>query len=132
MGRVGRASDTFRMDQEPGTKDGPRTKAEGRRPDAAQRSAYHYRADVLSELERHGVRPTPRTPPELVHEFVSDLYRFELRVLRRRLLHHEFPKASYIDRVVQLRKKYPVISQKPWQWVEEEEQAHGTKNEDSL
>src|SRR2546425_8432693 len=43
---------------------------------------YRYRPEVLEELLEHGVRPTERTRPELVHEFVSDLYRFELRRLR--------------------------------------------------
>ena len=46
---------------------------------------FRYRADVLAELIRHGVRPTERTRPELAHEFVSDLYRWELRALRDRL-----------------------------------------------
>ena len=69
-------------------------------------------------LERHGAKPTPATPPALVHEYVSDLYRFELRRLRERLLRKEFPKAAYFSRVVDLRKQYPVISLKPWQWVE--------------
>jgi len=62
-----------------------------------------FRSDVLAELLRHGVRPTSSTRPELVHEFVSDLYRFELRRLRDRLRQHEFPKHEYFDRVVVLR-----------------------------
>ena len=47
---------------------------------------YRFRADVLEQLEKHGVRPTAATRPELVHEFVSDLYRYELRRLRDRLV----------------------------------------------
>src|SRR5687767_8848106 len=47
---------------------------------------YRYRADVLRQLSRHGVQPRPTTPPDLVHEFVSDLYRYELRRLRDRLV----------------------------------------------
>ena len=27
---------------------------------------YRYRVDVLAQLWRHGVHPTPHTPPELV------------------------------------------------------------------
>jgi hypothetical protein len=79
---------------------------------------FRYRPDVLAQLERHGVRPTPTTPPELVHEFVSDLYRYELRGLRGRLVRREIPKAGYRDRVVALRHAYPVLSLKPWQWLE--------------
>jgi hypothetical protein len=81
-------------------------------------TSYRYRQDVLDGLWRHGVQPTPDTPPELVHEFVSDLYRFELRRLRNRLVRREIQKQGYADRVIELRRKYPLISLKPWQWLE--------------
>jgi len=81
-------------------------------------SSYRYRADVLEQLWRHGVQPTSATPPELVHEFVSDLYRYELRRLRDRLVRGEIPKVGYYDRVVELRLKYPLVSLKPQQWLE--------------
>ena len=80
---------------------------------------YRYRADILEQLCRHGVKPTSSTPPELVHEFVSDLYRFELRRLRDRLVRKEIPKTSYFDRVVDLRRKYPLVSLKPQNFLEE-------------
>jgi hypothetical protein len=80
-------------------------------------TTYRYRSDVLEQLERHGVRPTSSTPPELVHEFVSDLYRFELRRLRDRLVRHEIPKDGYFDRVVALRRQYPLVSLKPHEWL---------------
>jgi hypothetical protein len=80
-------------------------------------TTYRYRADVLEQLERHGVRPTSSTRPDLVHEFVSDLYRYELRRLRDRLVRHEIPKVGYIDRVVALRRQYPLISLKPHDWL---------------
>ena len=79
--------------------------------------AYAYRADVLAALLEHGVRPTERTPPALVHEFVSDLYRHELRRLRDRLRAGEFPKREYFGRVVALRKRYAVISLPPAEWL---------------
>jgi hypothetical protein len=81
-------------------------------------TAYRYRREVLEALWRHGVQPTPNTRPELVHEFVSDLYRFELRRLRDRLVRREIQKQGYADRVIELRRKYPLISLKPWEWVE--------------
>ena len=81
-------------------------------------SSYRYRADVLEQLWRHGVQPTAGTRPELVHEFVSDLYRYELRRLRDRLVRGEIPKVGYYDRVVELRLKYPLVSLKPHEWVE--------------
>lgn len=79
---------------------------------------YIYRAEIRAALLAHGVRPSARTPPELVHEFVSDLYRFELRRLRDRLLRHEFPKRDYAARVVALRDRYRIISLRPREWIE--------------
>jgi hypothetical protein len=78
---------------------------------------YVYREDVLAQLLAHGVRPTADTPPDLVHEFVSDLYRFEIRRLRASLVNREIPREGYADRVIVLRRKYPLISLKPWQWL---------------
>ena len=48
-----------------------------------------------------------------MHEFVSDLYRYELRRLRGRLVRGEIPRIGYYDRVVALRRKYPLVSLKP-------------------
>lgn len=88
-------------------------------PSPDQLSTYRFRADVLEQLARHGVRPTSSTRPELVHEFVSDLYRYELRRLRDRLVRGDIPKAGYVDRVVALRRQYPLVSLKPGQWLED-------------
>jgi hypothetical protein len=79
---------------------------------------YTYRPEILAALLRHGVRPTSATRPALVHEFVSDLYRYELRRLRDRLRHREFPKHEYFGRVVELRKRYRVISMRASEWTE--------------
>jgi hypothetical protein len=79
---------------------------------------HRYRADVLARLETHGIRPRPTTRPELVREYVNDLYRYEIRRLRARLLRGEFPKVTYLGRVVELRQKYSVLALKPFQFVE--------------
>jgi len=79
---------------------------------------YAYRQHILDQLAGHGVRPSDRTPPELVHEFVSDLYRYELRRLRGRLLDKQFPKPEYYARVVAVRNRYRVIALKPHEWLE--------------
>jgi hypothetical protein len=89
-----------------------------RRGHAAAVTTYRYRADVLEQLSRHGIRPTSSTRPEVVHEFVSDLYRFELRRLRDRLMRKEILKVGYYDRVVDLRRKYPLVSLKPREFLE--------------
>ena len=80
--------------------------------------AHRYRPDVLEQLWLHGVQPRPATPPALVFEFVNDLYRYELRRLRGRLVRGEIPKAGYYDRVVDLRRRYPLVSLKAHLWVE--------------
>jgi hypothetical protein len=80
-------------------------------------TAYDYRPDVLRELEKHGVRPRRTTRPALVHEFVSDLYRFELRRLRGRLLRREVSKEEYAGRVIDLRRKYPLVSLPARYWT---------------
>ena len=79
---------------------------------------YRYRPEVIEELWRHGVHPTPTTPPRLVYEFVNDLYRFELRRLRDRLIRKEIPRAGYYERVVELRRRYPLVSFRAESWVE--------------
>ena len=79
---------------------------------------YRYRLEVIDQLWHHGVHPTADTPPQLVYDFVNDLYRYELRRLRARLVRGEIPKQGYYDRVVALRRKYPLVSFKAHLWVE--------------
>ena len=81
---------------------------------------YVYRADVLEQLWRHGVNPRPTTPPQLVFDFVNDLYRYELRCLRNRLVRGEIAKTGYSDRVIDLRRKYPLVSLKAAYWASTE------------
>jgi hypothetical protein len=79
---------------------------------------YTYRADVLRELERHGVRPTPETSPQLMRDYVRDLYKYEIRLLRNRMLSEEFPRGEYSERVEALRNRYPVLALLPRQFIE--------------
>ena len=79
---------------------------------------YRYRPEVLEQLLCHGVQPTAHTPPRVVYDFVNDLYRYELRRLRDSLVRGDIPKQGYYDRVVQLRRKYPLVSFKPEFWIE--------------
>ncbi|MEE2613901.1 MAG: hypothetical protein VX975_08770 [Acidobacteriota bacterium] len=71
---------------------------------------YTYHPKVSEDLGRFGLRPRPTTPPALAKEFVNDLYRHELRTLRARLVAREIPREGYSDRVVELRKKYFLLS----------------------
>ena len=77
-----------------------------------------YRADVLRHLLVHGVRPTPHTSPQLVRDFVRDLYKYEIRGLRERYVRTEFPKREYADRVDALRRRYPVLALKASEFLE--------------
>jgi hypothetical protein len=54
-----------------------------------------------------------------VKAFLNDLYRFEIRRLRDRLLRGEIPKPSYASHVVELRKRYPLLSLDVRFWTEE-------------
>ncbi|HEV3057655.1 MAG TPA: hypothetical protein VGY48_05370 [Vicinamibacterales bacterium] len=78
---------------------------------------YTYRPDVLAALLAHGVRPTSRTNPQLVRDFVRDLYRYDIRRLRERYMRKEFPKIEYSERVDALRRRYPVLSLRARDWV---------------
>ncbi|MBI2189027.1 MAG: hypothetical protein HYU37_18155 [Acidobacteria bacterium] len=79
---------------------------------------YCYKREVLEQLASHGVRPTPATPPEKVHELLNDLYRYELRRLRDRLLRREIAKPDYYAHVLAVRRRYPLLSRKLWEWTE--------------
>lgn len=80
---------------------------------------FRYRADVLAQLERHGIRPRRVTPPQLVRDFVRDLYKYEIRQLRARMLRSDFPRTEYYARVEALRNQYPVLALLPRQFVED-------------
>jgi hypothetical protein len=77
-----------------------------------------YRADVLAQLLAHGVRPTGHTRPELVRDFVRDLYKYEIRCLRERYMRRDFPKQEYAGRVDDLRRRYPVLALLPREFLE--------------
>jgi hypothetical protein len=79
---------------------------------------YVYRADILEALAAHGVRPLAETPPEVVREAISDLYRYEIRRLRSTLLAGRVAKRDYADHVVALRRRYWVLSVPVDLWLE--------------
>ncbi|MBI2835611.1 MAG: hypothetical protein HYX76_14410 [Acidobacteria bacterium] len=78
---------------------------------------YRYREEVREELWKHGIAPHDHTPPHLVRDFVSDLYRYEIRRLRARLLEREFPKHEYAARVLELRNRYAILSLPLQRWT---------------
>jgi hypothetical protein len=80
---------------------------------------YEYAPEALQVLAGHGLRPGPDTRPALVREALNDLYRYEIRRLRRRLLAGEIPKGAYSGHVVGLRRQYWLLSIPVERWVRE-------------
>ena len=79
---------------------------------------YAYRSEILQGLWRHGVQPKPSTEPELVRNFVRDLYKYEIKRLRERYMRGEFPKREYSERVDALRRSYPSLAWPARLWVD--------------
>jgi hypothetical protein len=77
---------------------------------------YVYPSEFLDALASLGLAPTGETPPVLVRDAVNDLYRFELRTARDRLLARQIEKANYLDVVIALRRKYWLLSLQPAAW----------------
>lgn len=81
---------------------------------------FKYRSDVLNQLAGHGIKPREDTPPEIVHQFVSDLHLFEIRKLKKAMLAGEIAKTDYAKTVEALTRRYPVLSLPLRYWVEDE------------
>ena len=77
-----------------------------------------YRPEVLEELWDHGLQPGPETPPAQLREQINDLYRIEIRRLRDRCRAGEFRTSELPARVVELRKRYVLLSIPVDRWVE--------------
>lgn len=77
-----------------------------------------YRAEILEELLRHGLCPREDTAPARLREQINDLYLYEIRQLRDRCRAGEFTTRELALRVVDLRKRYLLLSIPTAQWVE--------------
>ena len=73
--------------------------------------------EILEALAEHGLRPHRDTPMALLREQINDLYRIEIRKLRDRCRAGEFPTSELASRVVELRKRYPLLSIPVERWV---------------
>lgn len=76
-----------------------------------------YRDIVLDELARHGVRPCHDTPPDLIREFINDLYVIEIRALRDQVRAGVIRKQDLASRVKELRKRYFLLSVPIQEWT---------------
>jgi hypothetical protein len=77
-----------------------------------------YKADVLEELARHGLSPGPTTSPATLREQINDLYRIEIRKLRDRCRAGEFSIQELPARVIELRKRYVLLSIPMTYWTD--------------
>ncbi|MFO7692349.1 MAG: hypothetical protein R6V57_04610 [Vicinamibacterales bacterium] len=71
---------------------------------------FQYQPEILAQLLTHGVRPQPHTRPAQVFRFLGELYRYELRRLKRLREAGVIAPADYGGRVVDLRRRYPLVS----------------------
>jgi hypothetical protein len=78
---------------------------------------YRYDDRILEALAEHGLVPRPDTPPALLRDAVSDLYRYEIRRLRESLLAGRIAKRDYSNHVLALRQRYLILSVPLERWV---------------
>ena len=72
--------------------------------------------EILEALADHGLAPRDDTPAALLREQINDLYRIEIRALRDRCRAGDFPLTELAPRVVDLRKRYMLLSIPTAQW----------------
>lgn len=72
--------------------------------------------EILEALAGHGLAPRDDTPGSLLRAQINDLYRVEIRALRDRCRAGEFPAKELAPRVVELRKRYLLLSIPIAQW----------------
>jgi hypothetical protein len=78
---------------------------------------YEYSAPVLRELARHGLQPSPATAPGFLRDAVRDLYKYEIRRLRDAHVAGRIAKRAYAGHVIDLRRRYPLLSLPVEQWT---------------
>lgn len=79
---------------------------------------FEYKPEILAELARHGVMPKATSHPDFLRAAVRDLYLYEIRALRDRCRRGEFPREELASKVVDLRRKYPILSIPIYMWTD--------------
>ena len=80
-------------------------------------ATFVYHTEILDELARHGLCPLPTTPPVQLRDAVRDLYLFEIRRLRQLLLDGHVRRPDYAGHVIELRKRYWLLSIPLQRWT---------------
>ncbi len=73
--------------------------------------------EVLEALAGHGLHPRADTPLALLREQINDLYRGEIRKHRDECRGGVFPVNELAPRVVELRRRYLLLSIPTAQWL---------------
>jgi hypothetical protein len=73
-------------------------------------TVFTYDERIRDQLLRHGLSPLATTPPRRLRDALNDLYRYEIRRLRDELLAGRILKQDYAPRVIDLRKRYWLLS----------------------
>jgi hypothetical protein len=79
---------------------------------------FSYKPEVLDELARHGLKPKATTSPQFLRDAINDLYRLEIRKLRDRCRAGEFSTRELPQHVIELRKRYLLLSIPVQRWTE--------------
>jgi hypothetical protein len=80
-------------------------------------TTYAYHQPILDALARHGLVPLPSTPPSQLRDALRDLYKYEIRVLKERLLAGGIERRNYAAHVIELRKGYWLLSVPTELWL---------------
>ena len=80
---------------------------------------FVYDERILRQLQAHGLSPRTTTHPQRVRDALSDLYRYEIRRLRGSLLAGEVRRQDYATHVIELRKRYWLLSVPVQLWAAE-------------
>ncbi|MDQ3212028.1 MAG: hypothetical protein M3Q85_05085 [Acidobacteriota bacterium] len=78
---------------------------------------FTYHPLILEELARHGLKPVPGSAPAGLRDAVRDLYKYEIKRLRGELLAGRFPKSEYAAHIIELRRRYWVLSVPTHLWT---------------
>lgn len=84
---------------------------------------WKYRPEVLEDLERFGLRPTPEVDPRNVYGWLKALYTFEIRELRARHKEKERvlgpqPLDTYRRELHELKERYRLLEMPGLYWVD--------------
>ena len=71
---------------------------------------FRYHQTILDALAGHGLAPLPSTPPGRLRDALRELYKYEIRRLRERLLAGAIEKKHYASHVIALRRRYWSLS----------------------